>query len=72
MDEGKGAPVLLRHRSCGQVTQAEVVCAVCKQPLDARDAIAEPGPRYPRERLSLQSDAAHFSGAKHLSPQDDR
>jgi len=51
--EGKGPPVLLRHRSCGQVTQAEVVCAECKQPLSARDVTVEPGPGFPRKRLEM-------------------
>jgi DNA-binding HxlR family transcriptional regulator len=49
LDEGKGAPALLRHRSCGNVMHAEVVCSECKQPLQARDVMAEPGPGYPVE-----------------------
>jgi len=51
--EGRGPPVLLRHRACGQVTQAEVVCAECKQPLTARDVTAEPGPGFPKGRLAM-------------------
>lgn len=44
LDGGKGAPVLLRHRSCGQLTHAEVVCAECGQPLRAGEVVAEAGP----------------------------
>jgi DNA-binding HxlR family transcriptional regulator len=50
LDEGKGPPVRLRHRTCGRVTHAEVVCAECKQPLSVQDVTVEPGPGYPLER----------------------
>jgi DNA-binding HxlR family transcriptional regulator len=47
LDEGKGAPVLLRHRNCGKVTHAEVVCSECGEPLTAREVRAELGPGFP-------------------------
>ncbi|MCW3048216.1 MAG: transcriptional regulator [Solirubrobacterales bacterium] len=39
-----GPPVLLRHRSCGQLTRAEVRCACCGEPLHGADVAVEPGP----------------------------
>ncbi|MDP9188353.1 MAG: helix-turn-helix transcriptional regulator [Actinomycetota bacterium] len=37
-----GGPELrLRHRRCGQVTQAKVVCAACGEELDPREVDAE-------------------------------
>ncbi|MGW1724213.1 winged helix-turn-helix transcriptional regulator [Streptomyces sp. NPDC002306] len=46
----EGAPVVLRHRSCGHDTEAEVVCAACREPLRAEDTSMRMGPGYP-ERL---------------------
>jgi DNA-binding HxlR family transcriptional regulator len=51
LDGGKGAPVLLRHRTCGKVTHAEVVCAECGEELQARDMTVEPGPGFPPRLL---------------------
>ena len=39
-----GQPALLRHRSCGQLTHAELRCARCGEPLHAADVDVEPGP----------------------------
>ena len=39
-----GPPVLLRHRTCGKLTHAEVHCAQCGEPLHAGDIDFEPGP----------------------------
>jgi DNA-binding HxlR family transcriptional regulator len=39
-----GPPVLRRHHRCGEVTQAELRCAHCGEPLHARDVHVEPGP----------------------------
>ena len=39
-----GPPVLLEHRDCGGAVDAHRVCARCGERLDARDAIAMPGP----------------------------
>ncbi|HCT75570.1 MAG TPA: transcriptional regulator [Micromonosporaceae bacterium] len=40
-----GPPVLLRHHSCGQTTHAELRCAQCGEPIDAKsvDILAGPG-----------------------------
>jgi DNA-binding HxlR family transcriptional regulator len=55
-----GPPVLLRHRACGELTQAEIRCAQCGEPLQADEVTVEPGPggsagagtRVVAERLS--------------------
>jgi DNA-binding HxlR family transcriptional regulator len=51
LDGGKGAPVVLRHRTCGKITHAEVVCAECGEELKARDMTAELGPGFPPRLL---------------------
>src|SRR2546430_2676120 len=43
-----GPPVLLRHRTCGELTHAEVRCARCGEPLHAGDIDFEPGPGVER------------------------
>jgi len=52
LDRGRGAPVLLRHRGCGKITHAEVVCAECGAPLLARDITVEAGPGFPAKLRS--------------------
>jgi DNA-binding HxlR family transcriptional regulator len=39
-----GAPLLLTHKACGNVFEAVMTCSVCKEPLEARDVRALPGP----------------------------
>ncbi len=40
-----GEPALgLRHRPCGRLTHAKVVCAVCGEALDPREVDVEPAP----------------------------
>jgi DNA-binding HxlR family transcriptional regulator len=39
-----GPPVLFRHRTCGELTHAELRCARCNTPLHASDVEVEPGP----------------------------
>ena len=39
-----GPPVLRRHRACGQITQVELRCSVCGEPLHSTDVDVEPGP----------------------------
>ena len=39
-----GPPVVVTHRSCGQVADAVMVCASCGEPLEAGDVRAAPGP----------------------------
>lgn len=37
-------PIVLRHVTCGQLTQAVATCHECGEALDARTVRAEPGP----------------------------
>jgi DNA-binding HxlR family transcriptional regulator len=39
-----GPPVQTSHKSCGQVSEAVMVCSSCGEPLTARDVVAFPGP----------------------------
>ncbi len=39
-----GPPVLLRHRACGELTHARIVCARCGEELRAEDVEVQPGP----------------------------
>lgn len=41
-----GPPALLRHRTCGELTHAELRCARCGEPLHAADVDVEPGPGW--------------------------
>ena len=42
-----GPPLLLRHRTCGHDTHAEVVCAHCRESLDLDDVEPRLGPGFP-------------------------
>jgi DNA-binding HxlR family transcriptional regulator len=46
-----GTPVLVRHKTCGQVTTVLPVCAHCGEPLDDRTVAAAPGPGATAEAL---------------------
>jgi DNA-binding HxlR family transcriptional regulator len=50
-----GPPVQLRHKACGELTEAIFVCSSCGQPLEARgvEAIAGQGRSRAGERLQL-------------------
>lgn len=53
----EGAPVVLRHDRCGHDTEAEVVCAACREPLRADDTAMRMGPGFPdrlRERPEVR------------------
>src|SRR3954447_327348 len=39
-----GAPMLLRHETCGETAAARVTCSHCGEPLRADEAHLEPGP----------------------------
>ncbi|QUH03459.1 helix-turn-helix transcriptional regulator [Saccharopolyspora erythraea] len=43
----KGPPVTLHHDRCGHDSHAEVVCAVCGEPLRAEETSKRMGPGYP-------------------------
>ena len=44
LDEGKGAPLVYRHRPCGQLTTPTLVCSECGEPLDPRQVTPLAGP----------------------------
>jgi DNA-binding HxlR family transcriptional regulator len=46
----EGPPISLRHRTCGQLTTARVVCSECGEEIDVRDIRAELGPGHPNRR----------------------
>ena len=39
-----GPPLMIRHKSCGEIVTAVPVCSHCGEPLDARAVRAVPGP----------------------------
>lgn len=39
-----GPPTLIRHRTCGELTHAEIRCAHCGEPLHSQDVEVTPGP----------------------------
>jgi DNA-binding HxlR family transcriptional regulator len=39
-----GPPALFRHRTCGELTHAEIRCAHCGEPLHSQDIEVTPGP----------------------------
>jgi DNA-binding HxlR family transcriptional regulator len=39
-----GPPALFRHRTCGELTHAEIRCAHCGEPLHSQDMDVTPGP----------------------------
>ena len=47
-----GPPVLRRHRTCGHLTQAELRCVHCGEPIHASDVDVEPGPGAKRRAVS--------------------
>ena len=52
LDGGEGPPAVLRHRGCDSVTHAEVVCAVCGEPLRHQDMRLERAPERERGRAA--------------------
>ncbi len=47
-------PLLLEHRSCGNVTTAQMTCHACGEHLDARSVRATPGPGAAPERTTTR------------------
>ena len=44
MANGKGRPLVLRHKGCGCDFTPVTVCSACAEPIAARDVEARPGP----------------------------
>jgi DNA-binding HxlR family transcriptional regulator len=43
---GQGAPIVLRHSSCGSLSRPRLTCDVCGEEIDARNVTPEPGPAF--------------------------
>jgi DNA-binding HxlR family transcriptional regulator len=56
----EGPPATMLHRSCGHRTHAEVVCAVCHEPLDVRDVRVALGPGFPAARRAAALASGRF------------
>ncbi|MCF2526758.1 winged helix-turn-helix transcriptional regulator [Yinghuangia soli] len=68
----EGAPVVLRHRTCGHETRAAVVCAGCGDELRIEDMDPLPGPGLPAELAEAAVAAGRFaprSGPAHAPAQ---
>lgn len=44
LDEGRGPPLLYRHKACGHIFTPVVACSECGERVTARDVMPEPGP----------------------------
>jgi DNA-binding HxlR family transcriptional regulator len=58
LSDEQGPPVVFHHDRCGHQSDAEVVCASCKEPMTADDTHPRLGPGYPQhlaERPDIQS-----------------
>ena len=60
LDRGRGAPLTLRHATCGAETTATVVCSACHAPLRATDVRPALGPGFPRKLASHPRIRARF------------
>jgi len=54
MDQGKGAPIVYQHKTCGQVFTPVLTCAECHEPLTPRDMKVLPGPGFHQIEAALQ------------------
>ncbi len=50
MDQGRGAPVIYRHQSCGHLTTPVLSCSECGKALAARDVTPLAGPGLRRHK----------------------
>lgn len=44
LDEGRGAPVVYQHKTCGHMTTPRLCCSACGEPLDPRQVTPMAGP----------------------------
>lgn len=44
LDEGRGAPLVYRHKTCGHKFRPTMVCSECKEPVTPHNVIPEAGP----------------------------
>ncbi|MBI3782492.1 MAG: helix-turn-helix transcriptional regulator [Deltaproteobacteria bacterium] len=50
-----GVPIELVHRGCGHTIAPEFVCPDCREPIGARDMLAQPGPGLLAQRKKRRS-----------------
>jgi DNA-binding HxlR family transcriptional regulator len=50
----EGAPIVLRHETCGKVTRPHVTCDVCGEEIDTRNVRPERGPGFITEAAPRQ------------------
>ncbi|MGW0660135.1 winged helix-turn-helix transcriptional regulator [Streptodolium elevatio] len=60
LSDDSGAPVVLRHRTCGHETQAVVACAKCGDALRIEDMEALAGPGLPTDIADLAVASGRF------------
>lgn len=44
LDEGRGAPVVYQHKTCGHMTRPVMVCSECHEPVNPREMTPMAGP----------------------------
>ena len=57
-----GPPITMHHTCCGRDTEAQVVCAHCKQPLRSEETVMTMGPGYPAELAPRPGVVSRFGG----------
>ncbi len=44
LDEGRGAPLVYQHMTCGHMTKPMMVCSECREPVNPREMTVMAGP----------------------------
>lgn len=70
MADEAGPPITFHHSTCGHDTHAEVVCAHCREPLEAGDTSMRMGPGYP-PRLAQRADVRRRFGVESEPSRDE-
>ena len=52
--DARGAPLIHRHRTCGQDFRPVTTCSECGEPVDAQSVAVRAGPGYPDPRAPRQ------------------
>ena len=53
LPQSNGPPIVLRHQPCGHIADPILVCAHCREEIDARNVTPEPGPSFRAEQPAL-------------------
>lgn len=57
-----GPPLRLIHEGCGQISEPELICSTCGEPIDVRDVKAIPGPGGVENLVRVPQDGALEDG----------